>query len=80
MILELARISHRHLSRTSIDLMSMDEVDEGVIHEDHPILSPELEDRVEMLSLSSDDQIADTIVVEHDLTSHDHPGCITFWQ
>jgi hypothetical protein len=60
--------------------MRMDEIDESIIHEDHPILSPELEDRVEVLGLSSDDQIADTIVVEHDLTSDDHPGGIAFWQ
>jgi hypothetical protein len=80
MILELARVSHGHLSGTSIDLMSMYEFYEGIIHEDHSILSTEFEYRVEVLSLSPDYEVADTVVVEHDLTGDDHPSGITFWE
>lgn len=56
------------------------EIHECFIHEYHAILLAKLEDTIEILSLSSDDEIAYRIIIEHDFTSHDHTSSITFWE
>lgn len=53
-------------------------IDDRIIHEDHPILFRYLEDRVHMLGLSTDDEIADRIIIEHDFTGNDAPSLVFF--
>jgi hypothetical protein len=56
------------------------EIHECLIHEYHAVLFTELEDTIEILSLSSDDEIAYRVIVEHEFTSYDHTSGITFWE
>jgi hypothetical protein len=78
--IEFGRISHKKLSCLGIYLVIPHETHECLIHEDHAILFAELEDGIEILRLSSDDEIADGVIVEHELTSYNHTSGITFGQ
>ena len=53
---------------------------ECIIHEDHTILFRCLEYRVHVLCITTDDEIADRVIVEHDLASDDTSSLVFAWE
>ena len=62
------------------DVSPLIEIDEGIIHEDHSILFSSFEDTIHMLCFSTDDEISDGIIVDHNLSRNHSSLIIRFWE
>ena len=53
------------------DVLATIEVDDCIIHEHHTFLFRDFENRIHVMRLTTDDEISDRVIVEHDFSSND---------